>query len=202
MDTYLFSDLSIYVQSFLLSIIFISFSNLKIVTWNCFSFRNKVEQIRSFLQREKPDVMGFNEIKLSTAEANLYINFDGYISLVRLREKNGDKGGGVVILVKSSLQFTQDLTFDVYQRELLAIRILGKNKKSLLFVCLYNPPKSDLSKELFHSIAGQRDEWVVMGDLNSKLISLGYETSDDKGLEYILLETNGLVLNSLDLEQI
>ena len=91
MDTYLFSDLSIYVQSFLLSIIFISFSNLKIVTWNCFSFRNKVEQIRSFLQREKPDVMGFNEIKLSTAEANLYINFDGYISLVRHREKNGDK---------------------------------------------------------------------------------------------------------------
>ena len=154
MDTYLFSDLSIYVQSFLLSIIFISFSNLKIVTWNCFSFRNKVEQIRSFLQREKPDVMGFNEIKLSTAEANLYINFDGYISLVRLREKNGDKGGGVAILVKSSLQFTQDLTFDVYQPELLAIRILGKNNKSLLFVCLYNPPKSDLSKELFHSIAG------------------------------------------------
>ena len=142
--------------------------------------------------------MGFNEIKLSTAEANLYINFDGYISLVRLREKNGDKGGGVAILVKSSLQFTQDLTFDVYQRELLAIRILGKNNKSLLFVCLYNPPKSDLSKELFHSIAGQRDEWVVMGDLNSKLISLGYETSDDKGLEDILLETNGLVLNSLD----
>ena len=37
-----------------------------------------------------------------------------------------------------------------------------------------------------------------MGELNSKLISLGYETSDDKGLEDILLNTNGLVLNSLE----
>ena len=55
-----------------------------------------------------------------------------------------------MILVKSSLQLTQDLTFDVYQRELLAIRILGKSNKSLLFVCLYNTPKSDISKELFN----------------------------------------------------
>ena len=55
--------------------------------------------------------MCFNEIKLSPAEVNLYINFDGYISLARLTEKNGDTGGGVAILVKSSLNRTRPLTF-------------------------------------------------------------------------------------------
>ena len=66
--------------------------------------------------------MCFIEIKLSPAEANLNISFDRYISLVRLRETNRDKVVGVATLVKNSLQFTQDLTFDVYQLELLAIR--------------------------------------------------------------------------------
>ena len=80
--------------------------------------------------------------------------------MVRLREKNGEKGGGVAIQVKSSL-------LTIYQRELLAIRILGKSNKSLLFVCLYNPPKFDLSKELLNTIAGQRGGWFLMGDLNS-----------------------------------
>ena len=57
--------------------------------------------------------MGLDEIKLSPAEANLYFYFDGYISLFSIREKNGEKEGGVAILVKSSLQFTQDLNFVV-----------------------------------------------------------------------------------------
>ena len=66
-----------------------------------------------------------------------------------------------------------------------------------MYVCLYNPPKSNLSKELFHSIANQEDEWVVMGDLNAKLIPLGYAKNDDKELEDILLKTNGLTRTNL-----
>ena len=78
--------------------------------------------------------------------------------------------------------------------------LLGSYVKVISCCCLFKnqKPAKILSKELFHSIARQKDEWVVMRDLNSKLISLGYETNNDRGLEDSLLDNNGLVLNSLE----
>ena len=98
--------------------------------------------------------MGFYEIKLSEAQSNIHFNFDGYIFRVKLRKKKPHKKGKVAFLVKKTLPFTQNLKFDIFHRELLAIRNLNKKGKNLLYVCLNNPPKNYFNRLQSRKMSG------------------------------------------------
>ena len=170
-------------------------SQLKIIQWNCFHFRSRVEEFRGFLASEAPDIVALNETKLSAELANHLLRFDGYIAKCRPRALHPGHGGGVAILVREELQFAFETSFEKHDKELLALSVFHRGK-TILFVTLYNPPKSVLSAELFRDIESRGDEWIVMGDLNAKLVSLGSDVDDDLGLADILLNGGGMVVNN------
>ena len=90
----------------------------------------------------------------------------------------------------------------IHLKELIAIRIVTR-VKPLLVVALYNPPKpgifGNLSPELFSKLDTLGIDWVLLGDLNARLSFLndGVE-GKDRGLEDILLQNSGTVINILD----
>lgn len=173
--------------------------NLKIIHWNCHSFRNKKTEFVRFLHDERPDIVCLNEIKLDAEWVNHKLVFEGYISLAKVRDQNPNHGGGVAILVKESIDFMQVTTLDRHKCELVAISILIAGAP-VLVVALYNPPSGRvhngvLAGELFTQIDREWKDWVLLGDLNAKLTSLGCRDDDDKGLEDILLNTSATVVS-------
>ena len=157
-------------------------SQLRIIQWNCFHFRSRVEEFRCFLAAENPDINNLHR-------------FEGYVAKCQPREKRPEHGGGVAILVRENLQFAFDTSFDRYGQELLAMKLYVCGKE-ILFVTLYNPPRTVLTAEIFVEIESRKTEWIVMGDLNSKLVSLGGPSDEDLGLEDILLNGSGIVVNN------
>jgi exonuclease III len=174
-------------------------NNLKIIHWNCHSFKNKKMEFEKFLQDEQPDIVCMNEIKLSVEWVNHLLAFKGYVSLAKVREQNPNRGGGVAILVKENIDFIQVTTLDRHKCELVAISILIAGRP-VLVAALYNPPSGRvhdgvLRGELFNHIDREWKDWVLLGDLNAKLTSLGCRENDDKGLEDILLNTSATVVS-------
>ena len=95
------------------------YTQLKLIHWNCFSFRNKRQEFDLFLQREIPEIVVLNELKLLPEEANHYLSFSGYASMFKQRSKNPKRGGGVAILVKKDLNYEQVSSFDSFNKELV-----------------------------------------------------------------------------------
>ena len=180
--------------------------NLKIIHWNCFSFKNKKLEFQKFLIDEQPDIVCLNEIKMNIQNSNHFFgDLEGYLFLVKPRESKPECGGGVAILIREGIDYTQDFRFDRieknYQIELIAITIFT-NAGPLLVVAHYNPPKAGIagkvSQDLFLKLDALKEDWVLLGDLNARLGFLNGVDGDDRGLGDILLVNSGTVMNILD----
>ena len=147
------------------------------------------------MKDESPDIVALNETKLDKDSANHYLCFDGYVSMFKAREENPLHGGGVAILVKVGLNHARDWSFDKFEREVVAVNI-SLQEGPFLFITIYNPPRTPLPAELFSLVESRGDRWMIMGDLNSKLVGLGCRSDDDNGLSEILLSGSGLILNN------
>ena len=79
--------------------------NFLILQWNCFQLKTRLGELEMFLKKVKPDIVSINEIKMSTENANFHLRFEGYSTLFKCREKNGDSGGGVALLINEKIKF-------------------------------------------------------------------------------------------------
>ena len=86
---------------------------LSVAHWNCFKLnKSKIEELRTFLNTQKPDIISLNELKLSEFECNYHLRFDNYQCTYKVRTNNADKGGGVAFLIKTDLIYTNIDLFD------------------------------------------------------------------------------------------
>ena len=178
----------------------LNFSPLSIFHWNWNSFRNKKYLFVLELQTHEPDIVLLNEIKLSQSQANELLNLPGYSSVYKCRNSYG---GGVAILIKNSLKFTQIFDLDHFNLEIVSIKISVKtnssNLKELYIFSFYHPPdhKLPLNSLVFDHIQKNFENFILAGDLNSKLCSLGCNNTNQNGkiLETILMNSRFLLVN-------
>ena len=173
--------------------------NLIIIHWNCNSVYNKFEEFKIFLIKYNPDIVMLNETKINDFTANnLFNQLSNYKFLHKQRsEKNG--AGGVAILVKAEIQFETCNLFDNLELELIAIKIMV-NKKELVVISYYNPPNCKLSEEIFNKLSQAKIPFIMMGDLNSKLKSIGciQDNSNGSALAKIISNNDCIILENND----
>lgn len=86
----------------------------------------------------------------------------GFITIRKDRENNGNRGGGVAILVKSNINFTQ-VDFQSENTEAIGIRL----DNNLIIASMY-APNQNLTLGQLNSIFNKHNKILVIGDLNAK----------------------------------
>jgi exonuclease III len=171
--------------------------DLKIIHWNCNSLGNKIEEFKHFLSVNKPDIVSLNETKINEFNANFLFNsINNYKFVHKHRPSNKNGGGGVALLIHKNLKFNPLNMFDNLNIEVLGIKIKF-GKEDIMIISYYNPPDKMLSKELFTVIQDLKINYILLGDLNSKLTSIGCNKDNRNGifLEEILNNNNCVIVN-------
>jgi len=62
-------------------------NKIKIIHWNCFKLnQNKCKELENFLDKNSPDIMCLNEVKLDENKANFFLNFTNYVTIYKPRQ--------------------------------------------------------------------------------------------------------------------
>ena len=150
---------------------------------NANSLRNKLSEFQIRIDKIKPDVIGITEVWMKD---NYVIN--GYHPAFRHDRKNDQKGGGVMLLVSSSLQVLECTYLSEHECEESVwcfIKLTSKDKL-LVGVC-YRAPNSNednnskLNEMLMQTQQAQVSNILVMGDFNYPQID--WETGNVEGAE-------------------
>ncbi len=143
----------------------------------------------------KPDIVLINELKLDENRSNFFLRFEGYNTYDKPRNQFG---GGVAIVIKSSISHTQTNEFDDLNLELVSIKINCKKFGDVQIVTYYNPPSSTLSLELFRRLSYSKLPFILGGDLkaSAKMIGCSYDSPiNGPILEKTLIELSVSLLN-------
>ena len=171
-------------------------NDLKIVHINVRGFRANSHSLLQYLESQHfPDIVSVNETKLNPAIA---INIQNYYCASRRDSVHGHHGS--LILVKRGLTDVHELIAlpDLFNEEVIGIRIKGKNGLPSLNVCTYyNPPGSHVNPDIFQHCSKLKGATIFTGDLNCKNTSWGSTRNDDQGehLLQILNDNAFAVLN-------
>ena len=99
-------------------------NKIKIIHWNCFKLnQNKCKELENFLDKNSPDIMCLNEVKLDENKANFFLNFINYVTIYKPRQINSNYGGGVAMLIRSNLDFVETSIFNNLKLEIVEIKI-------------------------------------------------------------------------------
>lgn len=140
--------------------------SLKICSWNCNSIRKKGSQIRSFILKEKINVMGLCEIKCLDEEANYDLKLEGYKTFYKTRTAHG---GGVALIIQENLaKEINELEKIPLEVEATGATIKIQGKK-VAIICYYAPPNKDIHNDFIKSLLLSFDEILVMRDLNAHI---------------------------------
>ena len=166
-----------------------------IVHWNCNGLSGKIEELKLFLKLESPDIISLNEIKCNQALANLNFNALNYNSCYKIRDNS--IGGGVALLVKSSINFEELDLMNEFNCEIVGIKIKTVNKTELSIFSYYNSPTNVLNSDFFYKLESNNLNYLVCGDFNSKSTHLGCLTDNSNGnvLTEIIINSSGQLLN-------
>ena len=110
-------------------------TSLSIGHWNANGVRRNLSEIRQFMLEHNVDILLLNETKL---KSTVKFNILGYDS-VRKDRADGRAGGGVMILIKQSVQYTE-IPAKTNNLETVAIKL----SNNLIIVSLYNPLNSKI----------------------------------------------------------
>lgn len=158
---------------------------LSLVHWNCFKLTiERIEELRLFIEKFKPDIISLNELKLDYYECNFFLNFDGYCAVFRVRQVGPGSGGGVALLINKNICFSNITMFDEYDFEIVAIS-LNIQKTNLIVASYYNPPDSLPNRLVFEKLDRSGSEYIICGDFNSKMECFGCTKRNRNG-EYLL----------------
>ena len=181
-------------------------NSITILHWNCFTLSEsrfiELSLFISDLQEDgtQPDIISLNETKINNELANHRLNLKGYCTIHKGRSKNPLQGGGIALLIKDSIPFTQNskLARLFPDLEFLCITIGTKSNKNINILSYYNPPNSELNKNLFDSLKTERLDFILVGDLNSKSPLFDAKNRNKNGLilENIIDENNLIVMKN------
>ena len=164
-----------------------SSSRLIVAQWNCNGIKNSAAELRNFLEINSVKVCVLQETKLRENDPRTP-KFPGYNLVVKNR--HGQGGGGVAVLVHSSVDFLP-LDASAFERndqhaEILAVTI-NPSTLPVDIVCVYIPPAS--SRALPRGYAPNMDallsitnnDALVLGDFNAHSGAWHSSLSDRRG---------------------
>ena len=171
--------------------------SLTVIGWNCRSMLSRVNEFYDYLTLFGPDIVCLNEIKMDTEKASNFLRFLGYETIYKPRPTGPNNGGGVAIIIKESISYIDILALDALKLETIAIEIILPKNEKFLLVAHYNPPPNIISQDLFTKIESISENWMVIGDLNSKDHSFGCVGENPSGAKLvdILEKVNGIIIN-------
>ena len=112
---------------------------MKIVSWNVNGLRAVMSKgnLIPFINKEKPDIMAFQETKMQ--EDQLNFNFDGYLRYMNSAERKG-YSGTMVLTKQKPLSVTYDIAGEDHPKE---GRVITLEFEDFYFVCAYVPNSKD-----------------------------------------------------------
>lgn len=144
--------------------------NLRVLTMNCQSIRNKRTDLAECIDYFKPDVILGCESWLSSEHKNAEIFPDGYHKNIYRKDRNKN-GGGVFIAVHDSFE-TWEVENSNSNCEIVWIEMQTKTK-NIVLGCFYRPPSADIAnmEELdisLKNVIGKSKEKITIlgGDFN------------------------------------
>ena len=187
---------------------------LKFLHWNANSVVGKINSILNLIEEEKPDLISINETRTnSTTESYIYEMAKlGYLPFIRSRKvlENGKivnenkhlNGGGVAILVKDSIVVAREIDlpsdkFTLEERaniEIIGVAIKVGGKEVAIF-SYYNQPSSIVNSKVIEYVVSQQ-EFVLMGDLNSKVSKFGGTNLPGKKLDDLIINYDATIVNN------
>lgn len=115
-----------------------NFSSLICITWNCNSIRNKLGELKDFLNRHNNiDIVLLQEIR----NANFSANFPGF-RLYNTPRSDGSDNGGTAILIKNYIPHHIINSTPVADIDYTGIAIDFQNFKFNIFSIYAPPPPS------------------------------------------------------------
>lgn len=107
---------------------------LKLTQWNCQSVGNKRPELE--FRAQDSDIWLLSETWLRKGDRINIRNFD-----CKRRDRSLGRGGGVAILIKNNIEYSQvDITYNCNNKlECCAIQITW-NQKPLIIISVYKPP--------------------------------------------------------------
>ena len=112
---------------------------MKLISWNVNGLRAVMSKgnLIPFMNKEKPDIMAFQETKMQ--EDQLNFNFDGYFRYMNSAERKG-YSGTMVLTKKKPLSVTYDIKGKDHPKE---GRVITLEFEDFYFVCAYVPNSKD-----------------------------------------------------------
>ena len=148
--------------------------------WNCFSFKNKSQNFKFFLDTFSPDIVTLNETK--SDEAELRKIFENTSYNLFSKERANTNGGGVAIVIKNNINTKQIFLGEQLENaEYVAVELEWKDNTTLCLVSYYNPPDVVLRRDLFDAVHTRYENYIVCGDLNSKSLTTFCSTTNPNG---------------------
>ena len=110
---------------------------LKLVSLNIASLLKHLDELRIFVEEEKPHIIGINETRLDNMTDDSDIEIDGYGVMRWDRDRNG---GGVALYVHKSLDVTIRQDLMDCNVESVSVQINVGHYRPFIVTSLYRPP--------------------------------------------------------------
>lgn len=171
---------------------------LKLVHWNSNSLNNKQHSLYNFLNIFSPDIISINETKLSENrfDNDIFLkNLPNYSFIHKHRYTNINGAGGVGLLIKKEINYTNCNEFDSLDLEILSIKI-ENNNETIYVITYYNPPDCTINEQLFEILEDKN--FILVGDLNSRSEIFGESCNNQNGviLNSLILNNNIICVNN------
>ncbi len=152
--------------------------SLTLIHWNSNSLRNKIDEFTFFVNKFKPDIISINETKCNDETAKNSLQIENYYLFHKARSIKSNGAGGVALLIKKGIKYEETNIFDSLNLEIIAIK-LKQNDQEIFIISYYNPPDKALNQNLFEKL--ERKKFILCGDLNSKCLESGCNSSNSNG---------------------
>jgi len=156
---------------------------LRIAQWNAIGLLNHKEEVQLFLFQNKIDILLVSETHFTS---KTYFTIPGY-NLCHTNHPDDRAHGGTTILIRKTIQYTEQLQHAQPDMQATIIRVHG-HQRYINIAAVYCPPRYNLKAQQYHSFFKLLEPSFIAGsDYNSKHTLWGCRVTITKGKELALL---------------
>ena len=119
---------------------------LNIIQLNINGVQNKIEDLKVIIVENQPDILFLNETKLY---GNMTLELENYNSIICNRDIQNirNRGGGVAVLIKDGIKYSNIQKYQIEKHELIKLSI-HTQKGTIDLISCYIPPQVKLNLEI------------------------------------------------------
>ena len=165
-------------------------TGFKVMALNIFSLIPHLDELRIFLNEQRPHIIGITETKIDSNIDNSHIEIDDYVVERNDRNRHGE---GVAMYIHKSVNYRlrEDLSNSAIESISLQVKVC--KYKPFIVTSIYRPPGIPVDyfnelDRLFHFIDAEDKETICLGDTNCDM--LDSTNNDTKHLMKLLTKFN------------